>query len=353
MSVTGPSGPRPVHVFRWDLDKTYLRTEFDSMRDLMKSALEKASDKRAVPGAPTLLKALRAAGGRGHRICIVSGSPSQMRRVLEAKLALDGVEWDEFVLKPNLTNILRGRFRALRAQIPYKLPALLASHVAQPAPRAGETLFGDDAESDALVYSLYADLLAGRVRTSELEQLLEAAGAYDDEREQTLALTGRLAPAEIVQRILIHLDKRSAPAFFDQLGPRVVPIYNYFQGALVLYGDGRLSSADVVAVARAMLSSGEYQLPALANSLQDLIRRGQLDADAAENLALAIQDPSTDQAFFGLTAARRQEIAWLFATRVRELGKLPAAKVPQPKRIDYVRLVAGDHARRKAQRRID
>ena len=45
--------------------------------------------------------------------------------VLAAKLALDGVRYDEFVLKNNLRNIARGRFRALRAQIPYKLPALL------------------------------------------------------------------------------------------------------------------------------------------------------------------------------------------------------------------------------------
>ncbi|KAB2894105.1 MAG: hypothetical protein F9K40_16745, partial [Kofleriaceae bacterium] len=97
----------PRHVFRWDLDKTYLRTEFDSMRDLIKSAIETAADKQAYPGATALLRALRA--GEGHRVCIISGSPSQMRTVLAAKLKLDGVEADEFVLKNNLKNILRGR----------------------------------------------------------------------------------------------------------------------------------------------------------------------------------------------------------------------------------------------------
>ena len=40
-------GFRAAHVFRWDLDKTYLRTEFDSARDLIKSAIETASDKQA------------------------------------------------------------------------------------------------------------------------------------------------------------------------------------------------------------------------------------------------------------------------------------------------------------------
>ena len=76
--------PPPRHVFRWDLDKTYLRTEFDSFRDLIKSAIETAADKKAYPGAASLLRALRA--GDGHRICIVSGSPSQMKTVLAAKL---------------------------------------------------------------------------------------------------------------------------------------------------------------------------------------------------------------------------------------------------------------------------
>ena len=122
-----PPGARmPKHTFRWDLDKTYLRTEFDSLADLAKSAIETAADKRAFPGATALLRALVQ---EGNRICIVSGSPTQMRNVLAAKLALDGIDYDEFVLKNNLKNILRGRFRALRAQIPYKLPAMLQSRI--------------------------------------------------------------------------------------------------------------------------------------------------------------------------------------------------------------------------------
>src|SRR5262249_3822994 len=65
----------PKHIFRWDLDKTYLRTDFDSFRGLIKAAMEKPAEKRAVPGAPALLRALRAAGGADHRICIITGSP--------------------------------------------------------------------------------------------------------------------------------------------------------------------------------------------------------------------------------------------------------------------------------------
>src|SRR5438105_4020678 len=100
--------PPPRHVYRWDLDKTYLRTEFDTFKDLWRSAFENAEDKQSVPGAAVLLRELRAGGGA--RICFISGSPRQMRRVLTKKLKLDGVEFDEFILKPNLRNMLTGRF---------------------------------------------------------------------------------------------------------------------------------------------------------------------------------------------------------------------------------------------------
>src|SRR5258705_10112563 len=178
-----PGEQPPRHTFRWDLDKTYLRTEFDSLKDLARSAIETAADKQAFPGATALLRALKQ---DGNRICIVSGSPTQMRQVLAAKLALDGIEYDEFVLKNNLKNILRGRFRALRAQIPYKLPAILRSRIGAAAEH--QTLFCDDAEADALIYCLYADLIAGRVSVADLERVLVASRAYEDDIGQILAL---------------------------------------------------------------------------------------------------------------------------------------------------------------------
>ncbi|HEY0194864.1 MAG TPA: HAD family hydrolase, partial [Kofleriaceae bacterium] len=212
-----PGAKPPRHTFRWDLDKTYLRTEFDSLADLAKSAIETAADKQAYPGATALLRALRQ---DGHRICIVSGSPTQMRQVLVAKLALDGIDYDEFVLKNNLKNILRGRFRSLRAQIPYKLPAMLQSRIGAPAD--AETLFGDDAEADAIIYCLYADLLAGRVSLQDLERVLTASRAYDDDALRILDLARRVPKHDAVNRLFIHLDRRSAPVGFRHYGPRLV-----------------------------------------------------------------------------------------------------------------------------------
>src|SRR5260370_35586434 len=108
-----------THISRWDLDKTYLRTEFDTLRDLVKTALERADQKRTNPGASTLLREMVRAGVRVH---ILSGSPEQMRRRLEDKLRLDGSTWESFTLKPNLQNVLRPRFRAVRDPRGSKVP---------------------------------------------------------------------------------------------------------------------------------------------------------------------------------------------------------------------------------------
>jgi hypothetical protein len=326
-------GHRALHVFRWDLDKTYLRSEFATIKDLVKAAFETASDKQAYPGAAALLRSLR--NGLDHRICIVSGSPSQMRRVLAAKLALDGIEYDEFVLKNNLLNLRRLRFRALRAQIPFKLPALLESRMGILG-TPPETLFGDDAEADAIVYSLYADIIAGKLSRSELRKVLEAARSYDDQMQRTLALADRVKRGDAVKRILIHLDQRSPTAIFTAFGRRVVPIYNYFQAALILYSDELLSAAQVQFVAQEMLDSPEYAVATLANSFQDLLRRGRLDLASAEKLSLELQSAGAD------------DIAWAFAERVRAWGGAPPLEWPhEHPKLDYVSLVDAEYQKRR------
>src|SRR5207302_1177953 len=86
-----------------------------------------------------------------------------------------GVEVDGLTFKPNLQNLLRGRFRALREQVSYKLPALLEAR-AQIGASVPETLFGDDAEADAFIYSLYADFLAGRASADLVREVLVRRG---------------------------------------------------------------------------------------------------------------------------------------------------------------------------------
>jgi len=342
-----PGAPQPRHTFRWDLDKTYLRTEFDKFSDLARSAFENAADKQAYPGATALLRALRQ---DGHRICIVSGSPTQMRQVLAAKLALDGVDYDEFVLKNNLKNMLRGRFRSLRAQIPYKLPAMMRSRIGAAAD--AETLFGDDAEADAIIYCLYADLVAGRVSMQDLERVLVACRAYEDDAQRILELARDVPKHDAVNRLIIHLDRRSAPVGFRQYGPRLVPVFNYFQAALVLYGDHVLSARQVIFVALEMLDSKQYELGHLATSVQDLIRRGRITRETALQLTVEAQDAAHSGALSGRNDLPPfEQISEAFRTRVRELGPSEPYQFPEAAPLDYVRLVDEEHELRRNRRK--
>jgi len=264
-----------AHVTRWDLDKTYLRTEFDSFRDLVRTAFERPDEKRTHAGAATLLREMARAGALVH---ILSGSPEQMRRRLESKL------------KPNLENMLRLRFRALRDQLGYKLPKLLDARVhaipSLPAENEDasvtsrsvgcETLFGDDAEADAFVYSLYADVVSGHVPERVLMEICERGRVYPDVQEAVRRNSRLVEHAEGVERILIHLEGQTPPDSFRVYGVRVVPFYNYLQAAFVVHEDGRLPAEGVLRVGLELVVGHRFDGDALARSYQDVARRGHL-----------------------------------------------------------------------------
>ncbi len=284
--TTADSGVRLVA--RWDLDKTYLRTEFDTGRDLLKTAIERPDRKRSVPGAAALLRELCATGAHIH---ILSGSPRQMRGRLEEKLLIDRVRWNELTLKPNLSNFARLRFRAIRDQLGYKLPTLLTARARDqrlnPSSNTAEMLVGDDAEADAFVYSLFADICAGRVTRSELVRILERGRLYSDQAETCLEAVDDLVSAPVVRRILIHLDRQSPPSRFDLYGARVVPFYNYFQAALVLGEDRLLNIEGILRVAADLVREHRFDADALARSYAELIRRGHARGSLVPELAEA------------------------------------------------------------------
>ncbi|MCS6799214.1 MAG: hypothetical protein NZ898_11925 [Myxococcota bacterium] len=332
--------PRRV-IFRWDLDKTYLRTEFDTLRDLVRTAFEPAVRKQTVPGAASLLRAVRDAGPAG--IHILSGSPEQMRRVLEQKLRLDGVHWDSFTLKPSLAKLLRGRFRFVRDQVGYKLGALLEARAAAD-PDTVEMLFGDDAESDAFVYSLYADLCAGRVGPETLRAVLERARVHTAEIPRIERAASRLPRGEAVRRIFIHLDRGSDPSVFAELGPRVCPFWNYFQPAAVLVDEGVLEPQAALRVAADLVLAYGFGADGLLASVADLARRGQLGERATSALAAAQEAARS----FGPAAS-------VIATFQHALGRERHSVPPPAPRdvppIDYVGFFSRDRARAREARR--
>ncbi|MBI3185262.1 MAG: hypothetical protein HYZ28_24250 [Myxococcales bacterium] len=341
MSLPDRIDPRPARrIYRWDLDKTYLQTEFDTVMQLLRTALQKAHEKVAVPGAAALIRELRAQGDT--RLCIVSGSPTQMRAVLVEKLKLDGVEFDELVLKDNVRNLLRGRFKALKGQVGYKLPVLLESRASAPS-EAEEVLFGDDAEADAFIYSLFADMVARRVGRELVSRVLDEAEVYPDDADRVMDAWERIPHSDPVRRIFIHLDRLTPPAHFARYGPRVVPVFNYFQAALVLAADGHLNAHQVIKVAVEMVQTAGYNLLTLSNSFQDLVRRGLPLQGVALALTQALQGPQA------LLSALRPvpDIIAAFTKRLAALGAQP--EPPAAPAIDYLALL--DHARLRKSKR--
>lgn len=331
-------------VYRWDLDKTYLRTEFDTVRDLLRTALEPAQKKLTVPGASALLREQRATNPVG--IFILSGSPEQMRRVLEAKLRLDGVKWDSFTLKPSLHHLVRGRFRFLRDQIGYKLAALLTSRT-EARTSTDEICFGDDAEADAFIYSLYGDICAGRVGRDTLFAVLERARVYPEEIPRILRLAEDVPRRDIVKRIFIHLDRVSSPDAFVELGRRVCPFYNYFQPALALLESHALEPAAVMRVGAELVIEHGFTADALLASYADLVRRKQIGASALHDLML--ERPNLEaQSFGGATTVIRAFLARLDEVEGENVGPaLPAERDV----VDYIALFSRDRARAHAAKR--
>ncbi len=275
-----------MRVYRWDLDKTYLDTDFESMRGLLRSAVESARSKKAIPGATSLLRELaRERPGWRPRIVLLSGSPTQMRSVLELKLRMDGIRWDEFTLKDTLGSLRRGRFRAVKDQFGYKLPRLLEGRIGM-GPAVREILFGDDAEADALIYSVYADVIAGKVAAVELSRLMEAAGAYPDAIVAALAAQKRVARADAVDRIFIRLDRGVERWSFAALGARVVPVRTWFEAALALAASGELPAEGLARVHDA----GTYSPEDVGEAAASLLRRGLVDPRALANAATGLGD---------------------------------------------------------------
>jgi len=325
-------------VYRWDLDKTYLSTDFDSLKGLFRAALEKAEDKVAFPGARALLRELCATRPQG--LYILSGSPQQMRRVIEEKLALDGIQWDGLVLKPSLNRLLRGRFRFLKDQVSYKLAALLASRLTL-SEAFDEVMFGDDAEADAFVYSLYADLCAGRVGLDLLAEVLELARAYDDDAAELLELARSLPKIEVARRIFIHLERLEPSTVFAQFGPRVCAFHNYFQPAVVLLEDGLLAADAVLRVGMDLVRAHAFSPDALGASYGDLARRQLLSQATARELRAEIEQLAPmrgelGEALGSLGAALSE---YALPTRVA----VPSVSEP----LDYIALLPSDKARAK------
>lgn len=331
-------------IYRWDLDKTYIKTDFDTVKDLLKLAFQPAEEKQNVPGAPSLLKELQKS--EDNQIYFISGSPIQMRTVLEKKLRIDGIRWEQLVLKPNLKNLLLGRFHAVRDQVGYKLPMLLKDRV-KSSTVSKEVLFGDDAESDAYIYSLYADTIAGKTRKETVLRIMGLVHAPQINVKQVSHLLDRIESSDAVRKIFIYLEKKSPPKSFEVYGSRLVPIYNYFQAALVLYNENMMGLTSITRLILDLVFECGYTPETFANSFQDMLRRNIITMEQSSRIVeglrhnLNIKIIPLPDGFYGRLM--------LLLDDLRETGEENAA-AEMPGEIDYLKLYSKEHEKPAQQK---
>ena len=279
-------------IFTCDIDRTYLDTRFSSLEGIARIPFEGALDKVTIPGMAQLLKEVRRGPGGVSRhtpIYFVSSSPNQLRRVLERKFLLDGIEFDGTTFKNWGAMIRRGRFRGLKKQVSYKLAALLGNRASLP-PGAREVLLGDDLEVDPIIYGLYRRILSGDIALGSLPAVLAQHGvnAEDAQGLGELGLRAGNMPGGVV-RALIRTERSENPEAFLSQWPWLVPCHDAFQMALALWDHGSISAVGVMRVAR-NLRLFEVSGSSLETSVREMVRRGLLDQGQVDELAALLDE---------------------------------------------------------------
>lgn len=279
-------------IVTWDIDKTYLRTQLESLGGMLRIPLELAVDKRAIPGTVPLLKGLRRGPGPRFRhtpLYFVSASPPQLRRVIQRKMLIDGVDYDGITFKDWAGIVRSGQPSKLRNHIGYKLSALLLNRRAHPD-QARELLFGDDSETDAVIYWTYAAILRGELRDQALIDHLSVHGVAPEDATYVARLCGDLGAADTVDRAFIHLETGRAPEAFAAWAPLIVPTRNALQAVALLRLAGHVDARAVSEVARALVEEGELDVADLSATLGDLVARGLAVEAELVDIRQAVQD---------------------------------------------------------------
>ncbi len=277
-------------VFVADIDRTYLATHFSSMRGLAKIPFERAADKEDIAGMARLFREVRRGPTEDRRdtpLYFVSASPSQLRPVIERKMALDGIGFDGTTFKNWGGVVRRLRLRRFREQIGFKLTALLAGRAELPS-GAIENLVGDDLETDPVTFALYADMLARRIPASDLARILQLNGVMEGDARSIVRSLRELPRTRGVRRAYIRMERHADPDVFKPFGPGIVGCRGAFQMAAVLGHEGSISAQGVVRVAEDLIQRG---LPPkeLIDRLRDLCRRALLSPDETRALATRMQ----------------------------------------------------------------
>lgn len=280
-------------VVRSDIDLTYLDTHFVHKRDLIKLLTQKAAERKTLPAMETVYRALRsgASGKENRPLIFVSGSPRFFKRILEAKMTLDGVEQNGVMLKAfeeiagtQLMNFDPDRIvPALKEQVGYKLGHLLRGRLELPT-NAAEILMGDDSEADFVVYSIYHRLMSGELdgETANKEMLRGGVDPTQAGELITLAAKVRATLGGFRPVKAIYINLTGSPNEKLKVKDWPVPsLLREHQGAwplvLDLYEESLVSKESVASVKARLVELGASP-SALEDAAKAAVKKGFLDA---------------------------------------------------------------------------
>lgn len=264
-------------VYVWDLDKTYLDTSWASASELWRTVIEKAFQKKNIPGTASLVRALRSGwedkrGQLAFPIYFITASPPQMEEKITQKLELDEIKPLGAFFKDNLKNWKPSRWWRLTKQVGFKVQALLQLRT-RLKEDVRQVLWGDDSESDAVIYSLYSDICARRHSEKELIDILSSLHVIGEQTETILDLQEQIPVNDPVEKIYINLATDTDPEYYLKFGRRCVPTLNTLQAALDLFQDGRLNVGRVLNVAKDMRENYGITKEEMESSIDNLVRR--------------------------------------------------------------------------------
>ena len=284
----------PSEVYVWDLDKTYLETSWHTLGDLLRTTFEKSFQKRNVPGTATLMFCVKEhwwamKGEELFPLYFVTASPPQLEGRIKEKLEIDEIIPEGMFFKDNLKNIWPTRWSLLNQQVGYKIQALMQLRSQIPG-EISQILWGDDSETDAVIYSIYSDICSRRCTGEALIKLLKHFGVVKRQVDRILDLQEQSLKHDPVEKIYINLAVDTDPEYYLKFGRRVLPTYNSFQNSLDLFQDGRLQANHVLRVAKDLQVNYGFTCDELQGSLDDLVRRPLLAQETLERILPSLQE---------------------------------------------------------------
>lgn len=264
-------------AYVWDLDKTYLDTNLESLRSLFRTFTEKPGQKRNVPGTGTLVRCLQDSWNQRFSeedlpLYFITASPPQMEPKIIAKMRLDGLKPRGLYCKDNLKNLLPKRLWKLNKQVGYKVQALMQLRQ-KLAEDVRMMMWGDDSESDVIIYNIFSDLCARRRSEEELRSLFKAFFVSEKQIRTIFTLQKEIPKQDPVEKIYIHLADDTDAEYYMKFGRRVLPIFNSFQAIVDLYQDQRVQIEHVFKVTDSLIKKYSYSTDQIEKSFDELIRR--------------------------------------------------------------------------------